>query len=226
MFASESTKEFPAKQVEILNVLLQESLQQKDLAARIGISGAGLLYHIRALEKLNLITRKTLAEVGNVSLKEVSIHPNALQRARAITGATRDRHVLITAFGKDSALGESHVLPATGKRLLEQEGIGIHRVVAFVTPESNVEEATKLVPIDRLESHPYPDYRNEDSAVMRSLQGIIEEEQRDADVFIDVTGLTKLLTIKFLELSRDFHVPSFYLGKRSDDSDFLLWLTR
>ena len=227
MFTKDPGKEFPAKQKEILKVLLEAPLQQKDLAARVGISGAGLFYHIGILEEARLIVRKTLAEVGNVSLKEVSIHPNAVQRARDITGTSRERHTLVCAFGKDTAdFGESSTMPATAKKLLQRDGYKIDRIVAFITPDSSLANAKKLVTIDKVILYPYLDYRNDDSPLMQSLARIIQDEQKEADVLIDVTGLSKLLTIRLMELSTNYGIPCFYLGKKSDGTDFLLWLNR
>ncbi|MBN2150480.1 MAG: winged helix-turn-helix transcriptional regulator [Candidatus Lokiarchaeota archaeon] len=227
MFTKNPGKHYPAKQKEILKVLLEGPLQQKDLAARVGISGAGLFYHIEKLEAARLITRKILAEVGNVSLKEVSVHPNAVQWAREITGTSLGRNVLLCAFGTNTAVfGESSRMPATAKKFLEDQGYKIDRIVAFVTPDSSLDKARELVTIDKVFSYPYNDYRDDDSELMQSLSRFIQDEQKEADVFIDVTGLTKLLTIRLVELSTIFNIPCFYLGKKSDDQDFLLWLNR
>ncbi len=226
MFLSDDDKDFADKQKEILKLLLEKPYQQKDLAKALEISGAGLLYHIEILEKRKIIVRKTLAEVGNVSLKEVSLHPGAVQRARAILGQKSRSYTLVTAFGKDSDLGQASTIPSKVAGLLKEQGFDIARVVVFVTPASNLDEARALVPIDQVHTFEYNDFRNDDSKVMKELSTFIEAEQKSADVIIDVTGLTKLLTIKLLEISHNFRIPSVYLGIRSDGTEFLLWLRK
>lgn len=219
-------EQLPAKQREILRLLLERPYMQKDLAAALDISGAGLFYHVNLLEESKLITRRVIAEVGNVSLKEVSLDPGAYQRARRILGIEPGATTLVTAFGRDSELGDSHTIPSTVRSLLQREGYRVDRVVAFVTPESNLAAAAKLAPIDFHHTFEYETFRDDTSQGMQDLPRLVQQELKDADVMIDVTGLTKLLTIKLLDLAHQFKLPCVYLGKRPDKSDFLLWIRR
>jgi len=217
-------KKYPENQKRILDLLLQKPIQQKHLAEALAISGAGLLYHLNLLENEHLIKKKTLFSVGNVSVNEISIDPNSIQRARQILGMKAGKYTLITGFGKDSTLGESHAIPAITLHLLSEMGYNIDRIVVFITPESNVESAKRLIKIDKVISAQYEDYRNTDSDVMHQLEAIIQEEQEDHDVILDLTPLTKLLTIKLLELSTRCQIPSVYIGKSLKKKDELLWI--
>ncbi|WP_371805349.1 winged helix-turn-helix domain-containing protein [Candidatus Lokiarchaeum ossiferum] len=213
------------KQLHILALLEKKPYQQKDLAVAIGISGAGLLYNLNKLEEADLITKKTLATVGNVSLNEIAIHPNAIQRVRSLLGISKDHYTLITGFGLDSpTFGPSYEIPLKSKALLQKEGYVISRIVAFVTPKSNLKDAKKFETFDVVHEYPYLEYRNDDSSIFQNLESLIQSEQKDSNVILDLTPLTKLLTIRLLEISVKYKIPSFYLGKTTGDEDFLLWV--
>ena len=197
---------------------------QKDLTKAMGISGAGLLYHLNILEEEELIIKKPVITVGSVTLKEISINPSKRQMVRKILDIKTEGYTLITGFGKDSSLNLSYMLPIKAGRLLEEEGYNIKRVVAFITPESNLEAATRLIKIDREINKPYSLYRTHESDLMDNLESIIREEQKNMDLILDLTPLTKLLTVKLLMLSFKYDIPSFYLGLRDDDSNYLIWL--
>ncbi|MHC1590842.1 MAG: hypothetical protein ACXQS8_02050 [Candidatus Helarchaeales archaeon] len=221
---TQDEEEFHENQLKMLELLLEKPYQQKDLVTAMEMSGAGLLYHINILEKKKLISRKTIATVGNVSLKVISIHPNAIQRVRLLTGLESDSYTLFSGMGKDFQGWEPSAIPFTAKTLLEDEGYVISRIVAFITDESNIDNAKKLVNIDRVIEYPYFDYRNESSEIFLKLESVIQEEMRDANLILDLTPLTKLLTIKLLELSTKYHIPSFYLGKKENGDNYLLWI--
>ncbi|NMC08088.1 MAG: hypothetical protein GYA24_22980 [Candidatus Lokiarchaeota archaeon] len=55
---------------------------------------------------------------------------------------------------------------------------------------------------------------------------LIQEETKECDVIIDLTPLTKLLTLKLLELSHKYQIPSVYIGKSSKKKDELIWICR
>ncbi|MFX0101556.1 MAG: winged helix-turn-helix domain-containing protein [Candidatus Hodarchaeota archaeon] len=215
---------YSEKQVRIIKLLLDKPYLQKDLAQRLGISGAGLLYHLKKLENEELITKNTKIQVGNVKIKEISININGLQRARKIAGIEKKEWTLISGFGKDSQLGKPFKLPSIAKQLLTDHGYKISKIVAFITPESNINAAKELETIDRVITYNYVDYRNGDSELMNKLEFFLQEEQKIADLIIDLTPLTKLLTLKLLELSYKFKIPSFYLGKKKNDDDYLMWI--
>ena len=226
MLNPEEPKEYPEKQKQILKLLLSKSYRQKELAVELGISGAGLLYHLNLLEKDKLIFKKKLFEVGNVTINEISLNPNMVQLARTIVKMPIGKCTLITGFGKDSDLGPSSMIPATVKGLLEKENYTIDRIIAFVGTDSNVENANRFVKIDEYISRDYNDYRNEHSELMQNIESIVRNEQVNSEVILDLTPLSKLLTIKLLEISYRYQIPSFYLGKTKDDKDYLLWIVR
>lgn len=224
MLSAETTRKFPDNQRRILELLLQKPYQQKHLAEALAISGAGLLYHLNFLENARLIQKKTLMEVGNVSVNEISIDPSAFQRARQIIGRKTGKYTLITGFGKTSELGDSYTIPMTTHRLLSEQGYIIDRVVAFITHDSDLAKAKQLLNIDRELPAIIDDYRNIDSEMMRRLESVIQEEQREQDVILDVTPLTKLFTMRLLEISNKYHIPSTYLGKNAKKENVLLWI--
>jgi hypothetical protein len=162
--------------------------------------------------------------VGNVSLNRISINANSVQNVRKILDLKKKNFTLISGFGKDSELGQPYTIPATAKLLLEEEHYNIQRIIAFVTPESNIKKAKEILKIDRFIEKQIQDYRNPDSDLMNKLESIIQEEQKDAEIILDLTPLTKLLTIKFLEFSYNYGIPSFYLGKKKSGENSIIWL--
>lgn len=218
-------KVFPENQINVLQKLIERPYKQKELAEALGLSGAGLSYHLDILEKEeDLIRKTTTLKVGNVSLNEISLNPNAIQRVRKILKKETGNYTLISGFGKDSTLGESHMLPIYASDLLKKEGYNISRIVVFITPESNLKKAEELVKFDKVINKPYVDYRNLDSDLMKNIESIIQEEQKLSDLILDLTPLTKLLTIKLMELSTKYRIPSMYLGKKGDNENYLLWI--
>nr|MDO8110337.1 ArsR family transcriptional regulator [Candidatus Sigynarchaeota archaeon] len=224
MFNPDEKEEFHENQVRILRLLLEKPYQQKGLAEAMGMSGAGLLYHLDILGKKRFIIKKTIAQVGNASLNEISINPNAIQRTRRILNLEPGSYTLITGFGKDSALGKSSTLPSVAKSLLEQEDYKIGRTVAFTTPDSSLDDAKKLARLDKIIEAEYHEYRDEDSPLMKNLEGIIQVEQKDKDLIFDLTPLTKLLTIRLLDLSYKYKIPSFYTGIKESGENHLIWI--
>ena len=224
MLYQNEEKKLPEKQKKILQLLLKTTYMQNELAKAVKISGAGLLYHLKLLEKNGIIHKKTITKVGNVTLNRISINANSVQKVRKILGLTKKNFTLISGFGKDSELGQPYTIPATAKLLLGKEDYNIQRVIAFVTPESNINKAKEILKIDRFIEKSIQDYRNPDSELMNKLELIIQEEQKEAEIILDLTPLTKLLTIKFLEFSYKYDIPSFYLGKKESGENSLIWL--
>lgn len=219
--------DFSEKQLEILEKLLVTPYMQKDLAEELGISGAGLLYHIRKLEKKNLIGRETTVKVGSVSRKEISLNANVVQAVRRILNKSTGEYTLITGMGKDSPLGDSHQLPALTKDLLVEEGYAITRTFVFATPESSLDKGRQLTEIDEVLIRPYHDYRNDQSELMRDFENTLQKELKKADLILDLTPLSKYLTIKLLDFSYQYQVPACYLAKRGEkdaDENYLLWI--
>lgn len=225
MLKREKQRDFTEKQKKILELLLDKTYMQKDLAEAVKISGAGLFYHINILEnEEHLITKETKYQVGTVSLNEISLNPNAIQRVRKILERSFENYTLISGFGKTSELGLSYTIPSMISGLLKDEGYKINRIVVFVTDESDVKKAKDLGKLDRIIEYKYSDYRNTDSKLMRIIEQIVIEEQKNTDLILDLTPLTKLLTIKLLEISNKFQIPSCYLGKSEDGENNLLWI--
>lgn len=230
MYKEQTAEDFAENQLIILEKLLEKSYMQKDLAKELGISGAGLLYHINKLEEeTQLITRKTTVEVGSVKLKEISLNPNAIQKVRNILGHKTDGFTLISGMGKDYPETEyfSHRLPAKAKTLLEEMGYKIHRVVTFITDESKIDKAREIINIDKVFKAKYNDYRNLDSDLMKKIETELQQEMKQNDLILDLTPLSKLLSIKLLEFSYKYQVPSFYLGQREKEGEtenFIIWI--
>ena len=65
-----------------------------------------------------------------------------------------------------------------------------------------------------------------DSDVIQQLDYMLMEAQQSQDLILDLTPLTKLLTIKFLAYSTKFHIPSFYLGMRGLTEYEILWINK
>ncbi|MHA1848176.1 MAG: winged helix-turn-helix domain-containing protein [Promethearchaeota archaeon] len=210
-------------QKKILEILLDGKQRQNELAKLLKLSGAGLLYHLDKLEELNLILKKTVQKIGNVSINEIMINPNELQHVRMLLKREKKEFTLITGFGKDSDLGVSSRIPAIIKGLLEQEGYNITRVVAFATPDSNIKNAKKLTRLDKVIVKEYQEYRDNNSDLMRNIENLIQEEQQNNDLILDLTPLSKLLTIKLLEYSFKYRIPCVYIGKKPE-GDYLIWI--
>jgi DNA-binding CsgD family transcriptional regulator len=224
MISCQQTIELTGKQETILDLLIQKPYMQKDLAKAIGISPPGLLYHLNQLSKYGLIQKQEKTSVGAVSLNEISLDPNSIQRTRELLGKKSTKYTLITGFGKDSDLGMASILPSNSTILLQNEGYNITRVVAFCTPDSNVQNAKRLGQIDRLITHKYEAYRDGSSELMSTLENTIQTEQTDADLILDLTPLSKLLTIRLLQISNAYRIPSFYLGLNTNREYFVMWI--
>ena len=225
--SKDKVRKYKEKQKQILSLLLEHPFQQKELATEMGISGAGLLYHLNKLEDDGIIRKITTAQVGNVSINEISLNPNAIQQVRAILGKKTRKYTLITGFGIDNLKTEyySSNIPVQAKNLLEDEGYQLSRIIALITEDSNLNRAQKLVKIDEVLKASYEDYRNIRSTFMtRDLEFMIQKEQKQNDLIIDLTPISKLLTLKLLEISHQYSIPSFYMGMNEKKEYNLIWV--
>ncbi|WP_371805695.1 hypothetical protein [Candidatus Lokiarchaeum ossiferum] len=210
-------------QIKILELLAQKSHQQKVLGQKVGIAPSTLGYNLGILEKVYLIQRKTLHQIGNVAIKEISLHPKARQKVRRMLGKNVDDYTLITGFGKDNELFQSHELPMEVCSRLKKIGYSIKNIVACITPESNVEGAQKFVEITECLSYPYNEYRNDETEFFTQLAAVIEKYNQTTNVILDTTPLTKLFTLKLLQISIKYQIPSFYLGKDAREQNRIIW---
>ena len=225
--SKDKVRKYKEKQKQILSLLLEHPFQQKELATEMGISGAGLLYHLNKLEDDGIIRKITTAQVGNVSINEISLNPNAIQQVRAILGKKTRKYTLITGFGIGNLKTEyySSNIPVQAKNLLEDEGYQLSRIIALITEDSNLNRAQKLVKIDEVLKASYEDYRNIRSTFMtRDLEFMIQKEQKQNDLIIDLTPISKLLTLKLLEISHQYSIPSFYMGMNEKKEYNLIWV--
>ena len=99
MKISLTKEDFSERQTLILNLLFEKEYQQKDLQEALKTTAPNLYYHLNKLEELDLIKKKTLYEVGNVKINEISLNPASRQQVRKIIGKEVNNYVLITGFG-------------------------------------------------------------------------------------------------------------------------------
>jgi Winged helix-turn-helix DNA-binding len=228
MFFKSHIQKYSQKQKKILELLEKKKYMQKDLAESMKISGAGLLYHLKMLEDEKLILKITTQTFGGVSLKEISLNPLAMQNVRMILGIRTPSLTLISGMGKDNPDDDYYPskIPSISKMELEKENIKISRVCVFLTPESDKKKAKKHVYINKFFEYPYQDYRNEDSIFINELYDLLESEIEIQDIILDLTPLTKFLTIKFMEFSSIYNIPCFYLGESKENKNFPIWIHR
>lgn len=187
-------------------------------------------YHLKILEKADLIEKKAVAKIGNARINEISLNPAQLQRIRPLLGIKVENNTLITGFGE---LGQGYCLPDKVFRVLKENGIRITRVVCFTSRKAlkirQEKEATEaLLPIHRcLDGFEYlTDFCNLDSSLYQTdIEQVIREELQTADVFLDLTPMSKLYSFKLLEFANQYQLPCFFLGNRKKETEVLVWMT-
>jgi hypothetical protein len=180
-----------------------------------------------------LIETKTIMEVGAVKIYEISINTLSLHRIRKILNKKVEHTILITGFGKYEA---AYQIPDISKELLlsERPEIGkIDRIICFTTEESleirkSKEKEENLTPFSQLEIHSYDyeDYRRYGTAAFDDLEKTILTNIDKNEIFLDLTPLSKLLTIKLLDYAEKYDIPSFYVGIDSEGKNFLIWVKK
>ncbi len=219
------------RQKEILQLLQNRAVghpyRQNELQTALRISAPALLYHLNRLAAEHLIEKQTITQVGNARLNEITLNQAALQRVRAILGTPASQVTLITGFG---VLEEGYKVPDISLRLLAAGGYKIARVVCFTSPDARQKREAHanvdhLKPCDRYCEFPYEDYRHVQSTFFEQVESILQEEQRGADVVIDLTPLSKLYSFQLLAMANQYHLPCFYLGLDAHGEYFLMWMT-
>jgi len=226
-----NSKKFSATQKKILERLLEGPMKQKDLVKEFKLQRSVAKYHLDRLIKDKLIKTKTIMEVGAVKIYELSINTLSLHRIRKILNKKAEHTILITGFGKFEA---AYRIPDISKELLlrERPEIGkIDRIICFTTADSleirkNKEEEENLTPFSQLEihSHDYEDYRRFGTTAFDDLEKTILTTIDKNEIFLDLTPLSKLLTIKLLDYAEKYKIPSFYVGINPEGNNFLIWV--
>jgi len=227
MNVKKSKKELAENQKAILKLLMEKKYRQNELQNKLGISSPGLLYHLNILEKKKLIIKKTIQQIGNARINEISINPLQLQRIRSNLNLQIKKSTLITGFGK---LGEGYRLPDESVDLLKKHHYKIERIACFTSidalkiREEKISEEN-LIKISKYYLYDHNEYRNLDSYLFSELDGILREELKDANLLIDITPLTKLFSLILLKKSNEYDLPCFYIGKESKGNNKLIWMS-
>jgi len=219
-------EDFSERQIKILNLLFEKEYQQKELQEELNTSAPNLYYHLNRLEELNLIKKETLFKVGNVKINQISLNPAALQQIRKIIRKKVTHFTLITGFG---SLKTGYRVPDLVLKILKKYKYLVKRIVCFTTPdgaEKRKEYIDKedLMDIDELIIYPYKEYRYIDSPFFSKIEQVISEEMKVADIIIDLTPLSKLFSLKLLELANKYLLPCVYLGLDEEEKDKLFWM--
>ncbi|MHA1799814.1 MAG: hypothetical protein ACTSVY_15300 [Candidatus Helarchaeota archaeon] len=155
-----------------------------------------------------------------------------MHEIRKILGLEKKGNLLITGFGEfKEGYDEIYKIPDRAFKLLTKQNIKIAKIYCFTTPKARKtredyamkEDSENLVEIDKFfDKYIYTDYRNEDSGFVEEIINILKEEIGNFDIYLDLTPLTKLYTIKILEISEKYNIPSFYLGEKESKS-YIFW---
>ena len=226
-----NSKEYKTKitdrQQEILKVIMNNPIRQNQLQELMRITSPGLLYHLNILEKYDLIVKKTIQQIGNAKINEISINPFQLQRIREILNLKTQNCTLITGFGE---LETGYRLPDVSLKLIENQHYKINRIVCFTTLKaqeirSKNEAEEKLVKIHQYYPYNYEDYRNLNSSFFSEIDGIILGELKEANLIIDITPLSKLYSFELLKKANKYGLLCFYTGQDGEGRDKLIWMS-
>lgn len=227
MKISLTKEDFSERQTLILNLLFEKEYQQKDLQEALKTTAPNLYYHLNKLEELDLIKKKTLYEVGNVKINEISLNPASRQQVRKIIGKEVSNYVLITGFG---VLKTGYRVPDLVYNILNKYHYPISRIICFTTPDARekrmkFKEEDNLMEINEFFAYPYQDYRFIESEFFQSIEIKISKEMEAANIIIDLTPLSKLFSFKLLELANKYQIPCVYLGMDGEGKDKLYWMS-
>ncbi len=216
------------KQEVILRLLYDHPYRQHELQQALRVTAPALFYHLEILEKQHLIEKKTVAQIGNAKINEISLNPVSLQRVRGILGNIINHFSLITGFGE---LETGYRVPDITYTLLRKASYPVDRIVCFTTPEAKAlrdqhEQIEHLQEVHKFYLFEYPEFRNLQSAFFRQIKGLLEAEMKEADLIIDLTPLSKLYSFQMLELANKYHLPCLYLGAEGANQDHLIWMTQ
>lgn len=220
--------DFTEKQLKIVKLLMEKPYIQKDLQEVLKLSSPGLLYHLNILEQCSFIQKKTLQQIGNAKINEISINPLQLQNLRKKLGISINRCTLITGFGE---LKEGYRIPDGAYTLLHNHYYRIDQVVCITTKKAKkIREERKtdenLIEIARYYDHyEYNDFRNLESNFFRGLDDILKTELGNSNLIIDITPLTKLYSFEMLKRANQYQLACYYIGKDKLGKDQLIWMT-
>jgi DNA-binding MarR family transcriptional regulator len=220
--------ELSEKQITILNLLMEKNYIQKDLQSKLNLSSPGLLYHLNKLEKLNFIEKKTIQQIGNAKINEISLDPIQLQNIRRKLNLKADNCTLITGFGE---LKTGYKIPDETFKILHNKHYIIDKVVCITTKKGKMirerkAKEEKLIEIDRFYSDfVYNDFRDINSTFFQELDNILRAELKESNLVIDITPLSKLYSFEMLKRANKYQLPCYYLGKDQNENDSLIWMT-
>ncbi len=222
-----SKEDFSKRQLQILRALFENEYQQKDLQKLIDTSAPNLHYHLSKLEESGLIRKETLYKVGNVKINSISLNPATRQKVRRIIGLEVENLTLITGFGE---LKTGYRVPDLMHGILRKYHYHVTRVICYTTVDAKqirlkYKDQENLMDIDEFVLFPYEEYRYLKSALYQSLKMKLSKEMEVADIIIDITPLSKLFSLKLLELANKYQIPCVYLGMDEKGKDKLYWLT-
>lgn len=208
------TSDFSENQIQILKLLFEKEYLQSELQEALTTTASNLHYHLSRLEGYNLIRKETLYKIGNARTNRISLNPSARQYVRKILGFNIKDYTLITGFG---TLKTGYKLPDVVFKILREKHYPISRIVCFTSPDAiekrkEHQEQENLEKIDHFIEFPYEDYRYIESEFFQKVENILSEEMKSADIIIDLTPLSKLVSFKLLEMANKYYLPCVYLG--------------
>lgn len=106
----------------------------------------------------------------------------------------------------------------------------ISRVICFTSQDAKekrikFKDLENLIQIDEFFVYPYEDYRFIESKFFQSIEIKLSKEMESANIIIDLTPLSKLVSFKMLELANKYQIPCVYLGMDKEGKDKLYWMS-
>ncbi|MHA1265519.1 MAG: ArsR/SmtB family transcription factor [Candidatus Helarchaeota archaeon] len=206
---------------KLLTLLLKGPQLQKDLPQLLNVKRPTVKYHVDRLEQAGLIRKKLVAKAGPIKVVEIELVKLALPQIRAILHLPITKRTLISGFTYDPRIQDKDTLtlPDISRRLLEQEGTNIDKLICFTTPLAMRErKKANLPPIDRYITYPFKTYQ--DPTFAQIIKKELANELLTAEIIIDITPLTKIYTITMQHLAHQFKFPIIYVAR--DDHSFRL----
>jgi len=202
------------RQLEILKLLFENDYLQNELQDILSMTAPNLHYHLSRLEENNLIQKKTLYKIGNARINKILLAPTARQSIRDILGYKIENFTLITGFG---ILKDGYKLPDRVYENLRELHYPISRIVCFTSPDAikkrrEHQKEENLLKIDKLIKFNYEDYRYIESEFFKTVEDILSNEMKTANIIIDLTPLSKLFSFQLLEIANKYQLPCIYLG--------------
>lgn len=214
------------KKKKIIQILLKSPILQKNLAIQLKIKPSTLHYHLSELKKLKLILIEEVDSFGSVVINKIRINSIFLNQFRSFFKIKSKNITLISGIGLHGI-----EVPYKTLKMLENLFYKINRLVCFVTKESLKSKKENLEPekrydIDKTIMYEYSDYRNLESKFCKDIESILGIELEKADLILDATPLSKIFSLKILEIATQFRMPCVYLGLDDNNKDKLFWLIK